>query len=527
MSYKRGGSRSRSMKARRITSTTHLPTSGSKREKSVNAQTKKRAERETDDPSQTHHKLLRQGTLSFSPKVLGDATFIKGDSRQTLVGISPRSVKLVFSSPPYNMGKEYETRASLQTYLKAQRSVLEVLCPLVHEYGSICWQVGNYVSDGVVIPLDNLFDPIFESLGFALMRRLIWRVAHGLNATNRFSGRYETVSWYVRSGADVDVAYPIQSEWISCLIDIPNVKSTHVEKSGHPCQFPIELVERFVLALTMPGDVVLDPYVGSGTTALAAARQGRRGIGVEIDEGYIAICNKRYRQLRNAQLPVREICTPKFDGQADHRSKLPDEFKGAKNPSLSAEKEFRFTAPSVRFVTSLFQARPDLVVLRSSTLLLDALNAVSNSGSVCVITTSLSDIYLRSDVYSRDRIVMWHHNVHACSFVHWFTKGASPSEYYFDLDAVRIPSKYPGKRSAKTGELSGNPLGKNPSNAWDFCSKQCPCVCGIGACQLQGVIRSLCPLGGTVVIESNALIGDMIEAWLSPLKRSIVVLEEK
>jgi adenine-specific DNA-methyltransferase len=83
---------------------------------------------------------------------------------------------------------------------------------------------------------------------------------------------------------------------------IPNVKANHVEKTVHPCQFPVELVERLVLALTDPGEWVLDPYVGVGTTLVAALRQGRRGLGAEIVPEYAAVAWERLDLAAQGQL---------------------------------------------------------------------------------------------------------------------------------------------------------------------------------------------------------------------------------
>src|SRR5690606_35889755 len=72
----------------------------------------------------------------------------------------------------------------------------------------------------------------------------------------------------------------------------PNVKHNHVEKTPHPCQFPVELPERLVLALTEPGDLVLDPYMGVGSTIVAAVRHGRRAAGAEIVPEYVALARE-------------------------------------------------------------------------------------------------------------------------------------------------------------------------------------------------------------------------------------------
>lgn len=155
------------------------------------------------------------------------------------------------------------------------------------ETGSICWQVGNYVENGDIIPLDIEFAPIFRCLGMHLKNRIIWHFGHGLHSKNRFSGRYEVVLWYTKSeqytfnldDVRIPAKYPGKRSYHGAkkgqlsgnpqgknpedVWDIPNVKGNHVEKLEHPCQFPVGLAERLVLALTNKGDLVFDPFRGS------------------------------------------------------------------------------------------------------------------------------------------------------------------------------------------------------------------------------------------------------------------------
>src|SRR5262249_41139963 len=90
----------------------------------------------------------------------------------------------------------------------------------------------------------------------------------------------------------------------------PNVKANHIEKTAHPCQFPVELVERFVLAVTAPGDLVVDPFMGVGTTACAAVRHGRRAAGAEIVPAYGATARERIRLAAAGALRTRPIDRP-------------------------------------------------------------------------------------------------------------------------------------------------------------------------------------------------------------------------
>lgn len=109
------------------------------------------------------------------------------------------SMKLIVTSPPYNLGKAYERRKALDTYLSSQTQVISECVRLLHPQGSICWQVGNHIAkDGEVVPLDTVLYPVFKSHGLRLRNRIIWHFGHGLHCSKRFSGRYETILWFTK-----------------------------------------------------------------------------------------------------------------------------------------------------------------------------------------------------------------------------------------------------------------------------------------------------------------------------------------
>jgi adenine-specific DNA-methyltransferase len=271
-------------------------------------------------------------------------------------------VRLVVTSPPYNIGKPYETRLNLTEYLSQQQRVIEQCVRVLHPYGSICWQVGNYVKDGEIVPLDIPLYPIFTELGLALRNRIVWHFGHGLHASRRFSGRYEVVLWFTRRTKqytfDLDPVrvpqkYPNKKHFKgprkgelsgnpcgknpSDVWEIPNVKANHVEKTAHPCQFPIELIDRLVLSMTEPGDWVLDPFMGVGTTALSALSLDRRAIGAEIVPEYVEIAMARVRMALTGQLLVRPRQRPVFDPNGNSKNLPPQPLrigKGAKQLRL-------------------------------------------------------------------------------------------------------------------------------------------------------------------------------------------------
>jgi adenine-specific DNA-methyltransferase len=237
-----------------------------------------------------------------------DAIIFHGDCLSLLKEIPTNKVKLVVTSPPYNIGKDYEKKIHLEEYIEQQKEVINQCHRILHPYGSICWQVGNYVQRGEIIPLDTILYPVFISLGMKLRNRIIWTFEHGLHCSNRFSGRYETINWFTKTDSytfnldpvRIPQKYPGKKHFkgpkagkYSCnplgknpgdVWPIPNVKSNHVEKTEHPCQFPVELVERLVLSLTNEEDKVFDPFLGTGTTVIPAVIHGRIGIGAEITD---------------------------------------------------------------------------------------------------------------------------------------------------------------------------------------------------------------------------------------------------
>lgn len=275
-----------------------------------------------------------------------DAVVYTGSCLELLRDIPNDSVQLVVTSPPYNLGKEYEERQELDAYLAFQAQVIRECFRVLKESGSICWQVGNFVgkkSNSFIVPLDILLYPVFAGLGLKLRNRIVWHFEHGLHCKNRLSGRYETVLWFTKTDTytfnldpiRIPQKYPGKKSHkgpnagkYSCnplgknpgdVWIFPNVKSNHVEKTEHPCQFPIELVDRLILALTNENDWVLDPFAGVGTTIAAAVKNGRRGAGADTVSRYAAIARKRVRDAFSGTLKYRSMGTPVFN--PDHAGK--------------------------------------------------------------------------------------------------------------------------------------------------------------------------------------------------------------
>ncbi|MBI1900774.1 MAG: site-specific DNA-methyltransferase [Planctomycetia bacterium] len=272
-----------------------------------------------------------------------------GDTSDFVRTLPTGAIRLIVTSPPYNLGKEYESKVAIQEYLGQQEAVIDELVRVLAVNGSLCWQVGNFVDDAEVYPLDVFYYHIFKNRGLKLRNRIIWHFAHGLHASVRFSGRYETLLWFTKSDEYVfnldavrvaskypgktyfkgpnrgkpsgnplgknpsDVWQIVAQDWEKGLWDIPNVKANHPEKTPHPCQFPIELVERCVLALTNEADWVFDPYCGVGSSLIGALNRNRRSIGSEKEPQYVQIAKQRIADFYAGTLKIRQLGKPVYE----------------------------------------------------------------------------------------------------------------------------------------------------------------------------------------------------------------------
>lgn len=258
---------------------------------------------------------------------------------------------LIVTSPPYNIGKMYEKGKlrSREEYIAWQEEVICSLYPLLKERGSICWQVGNHVDHGAIVPIDMELGGIFERLGLRLRNRIVWTFGHGQHCKRRFSGRYEVVLWYTKSDDYIFHLDPVRvpakhpgkrafrgprkgqlsgnplGKNPSDVWDIPNVTGNHVEKTAHPCQFPVALVERLVLALTDAGGIVFDPFCGTSSSGIAALLHQRRYVGCEAVPEYLEIGRQRLEETENGTISYRPLGKPLYDLHSN-LSRVPEEW---------------------------------------------------------------------------------------------------------------------------------------------------------------------------------------------------------
>jgi adenine-specific DNA-methyltransferase len=275
------------------------------------------------------------------------------DAFEFLSQLQPGSVDLIVSSPPYCMGKEYDTSGRVEDFVVDHERLAPLLANALKDGGSLCWQVGHHVNNGVVVPLDALVYQIFSKQEPLLLRnRIVWTFGHGVHASRRFSGRHETILWFTKGdnyefnldAVRVPQKYPGKRHYKgpnkgefsgnplgknpSDVWEIPNVKSRHVEKTDHPCQFPVALVQRLVRALTKPEGLVVDPFMGSGTSAAAAAIEGRQFEGSDVNKVYVGIARGRVAKAKKNQLEYRPMDRPIYEPKGNEAvAKRPPHFQ--------------------------------------------------------------------------------------------------------------------------------------------------------------------------------------------------------
>lgn len=234
-------------------------------------------------------------------------------------------IDLTVTSPPYNIGKEYEQTLPLDEYLEWCRKWMAEIYRLSASQSAFWLNLG-YVSlsdRARAIPLPYL---LWETCPFYLVQEVVWNYGAGVAARKALSPRNEKFLWYVKDAEnytfnldeirDPDVAYPKQKKngklrcntigknpsdvWQIAKVTSGTDRSS-TERAPHPAQFPLDLITRIIKGFSCHGDLVLDPFMGSGTTAEACIREGRDVIGFEINSDYCDFIARRLSKVVHSQ----------------------------------------------------------------------------------------------------------------------------------------------------------------------------------------------------------------------------------
>ena len=263
-------------------------------------------------------------TLQDIKATLGNAAFegdgfliYHGDCVEYLKQLEDAIIPLAVTSPPYNIGKEYESVKKMEDYLAWCVTWIDQLYRISSDKGAFWLNLGYVPLEGKAkaIPIPYL---LWDRIPFFLLQEVVWNYSAGVATKHTFSPRNEKFLWYVKNSRDYvfdldavrdpNVKYPNQKKngKLRCnplgknpsdVWQIPKVTSgrnrSSKERTPHPAQFPIALIERIIKACSEKGDVVVDPFLGSGSTIEAALRAGRTAIGFEIKAAYVEIAAER------------------------------------------------------------------------------------------------------------------------------------------------------------------------------------------------------------------------------------------
>jgi adenine-specific DNA-methyltransferase len=234
-------------------------------------------------------------------------------------------IDLTVTSPPYNIGKAYERPLPLDEYLAWMEGWIKCVHRLTGPAGAFWLNLGYVSIEGraKAVPIPYL---MWDRIPFFLIQEIVWNYGAGVAAKKLFSPRNEKFLWYVKDEnsytfnlddvRDPDVKYPNQKKngklrcntigknpsdvWLIAKVTSGENRSS-VERMPHPAQFPLDLITRVIKASSNPGDLLLDPFVGSGSLLEAALRTGRRAIGFEIRADYAEIASQRLARARASE----------------------------------------------------------------------------------------------------------------------------------------------------------------------------------------------------------------------------------
>ena len=255
---------------------------------------------------------------------------IYNSSSENMSQIDDKSVKLVVTSPPYNIdiqygnktskgqvvsskGVKYEDNLDEDTYRNMLRTIFNECKKKIADDGSIWVNIKNRVDNGIIIPPFWVMD-FFEDM--FLKNIIIWNFDWGGSTNKRFAPRYEYVFWFVKDKKnytfnldDIKVPalnyrpdrYKSQMKNPTDVWRISMVSGNFEERTEHPAQYPEKLIERIILAGTNENEIVLDPFMGSGTTAVVAKKLNRHYLGSELNPDYIRIAEKRLIYYKTQQ----------------------------------------------------------------------------------------------------------------------------------------------------------------------------------------------------------------------------------
>jgi len=242
------------------------------------------------------------------PKELLDEVLL-GDARDVLKKFPDNCIHLMVTSPPYNVGKEYDEDLTLSEYLDFLREVMDQVYRVLIWGGRVCFNVAN-LGRKPYLPLHKYILDLLENTGFLMRGEVIWYKGDAVAGSSTAWGTWKSAvnpslrdtheyllifskGTFERRKTEGKEDTISRDEFIEFTKSVWNFTPESATNVGHPAPFPIELPYRCIQLYTFKGDVVLDPFVGSGTTCLAAAMANRHYVGIDINNKYVKLAKNR------------------------------------------------------------------------------------------------------------------------------------------------------------------------------------------------------------------------------------------
>jgi DNA modification methylase len=229
-------------------------------------------------------------------------------SAERMAELPDNCLHLMVTSPPYNVTKEYDEDLSLQEYLDFLRRVLAETHRVLVAGGRACLNVAN-LGRRPYIPLSALLTTLMLDLGFQMRGEIIWHKGAGAGVSMAWGSWQSAANPVLRDVHEYILVFSkgpwgrakppdrentiTKEQFLEWTKSVWTMPPESAKKIGHPAPFPVELPYRLIQLYTFRGDIVLDPFMGSGTTALAALQSGRLFVGYEINPDYVALATKR------------------------------------------------------------------------------------------------------------------------------------------------------------------------------------------------------------------------------------------
>ena len=229
-------------------------------------------------------------------------------SSENMSELENNSVSLTVTSPPYNIGKDSDLDLTDDEYWAMMENILTETYRVTESGGRLVVNVAN-LGRKPYIPFSKYFTELLIEIGFIMRGEIIWQKSKGANANFAWGSWLSASNPVIRDIHEYCLVFSKDSlrkssqgessikkeEFMESTLSIWNINPARAKKIGHPAPFPIELPQKFINLYTYKKDLVLDPFLGSGTTAVAAKLLERNFIGYEIEEKYIAIANNRLK----------------------------------------------------------------------------------------------------------------------------------------------------------------------------------------------------------------------------------------